>query len=461
MRAALQALLGAAAACLLACGRASIAEHAGETAPVMPDTLRVATLYSPASYFIYRDEPMGYDYSLVSSLAKEKGMELDLKVAPSLSAAIEMLDSGLVHLIAYEVPVTSEYKERVIACGPVNETSQVLVQPKAEGHITNVTELVGRDVYVEADSKYQQRMANLNNELGGGIRIHAVDRDTLITEDLIDMVARGEIPLTIVDSDIASINKSYFPQLDISMPVSFPQRSSWAVSLDNQWLADSIDAWITAEKPRQENAALLKRYFEREKTGFDAHPEHIKFDFSNGKISPFDDIFRRHASELGWDWRLLAAQAFVESRFNVDATSWGGAVGLMQIMPRTAVAFKADPQRLYEPEVSVATAVKILSSLDRAFVSRVPDPKERVKFVLAAYNSGQAHIYDAIEIAKMTGKNPQVWDGNVEEALLLKSNPEYYNAPGVKYGYFRGRQTREYVRHVTDFFNRAIKKTGS
>lgn len=447
-----------AAACLLAgCGAKAEQE---EAAPQLPDTLRVATLYSPASYFIYRDEPMGYDYSLVSALASEKGMELELKVAPSLAGALEMLDSGEVHLIAYEVPVTSEYRERVIACGPVNETTQVLVQPKAEGHITNVTELVGRDVYVEAESKYQQRMANLNEELGGGMRIHAVDRDTLITEDLIDMVASGEIPLTIVDSDIARINKSYFPQLDVSMAVSFPQRSSWAVGRGSQWLADSIDAWLTADKPRQENAALLKRYFERGKNsnGYWPGAEHLKLDFSKGRFSPFDAVFRRHAPDMGWDWRMLASQAFVESRFDVNATSWAGARGIMQIMPRTAQAFGIDPSTLTDPEVSVQAASRVLTALDRAFAQRVPDPRERVKFVLAAYNSGQAHIYDAIEIAKLTGKNPAVWEGNVEEALMLKSNPEYFNAEGVKYGYFRGRQTRDYVRHVLEVYKRAEKE---
>lgn len=453
----LRALACAAAATMMAgCGAEA---RTDVPAPALPDTLRVATLYSPASYFIYRDEPMGYDFALVSALAGEKGMELDLKVAPSLAGAIEMLDSGIVDLIAYEVPVTSEYKERVIACGPVNETTQVLVQPKAEGHITNVTELVGRDVYVEADSKYQQRMINLNDELGGGIRIHSVDRDTLITEDLIDMVASGEIPLTIVDSDIARINKSYFPQLDVSMPVSFPQRSAWAVGPGSQWLADSIDAWITAEKPRQENALLLKRYYERGKSAYSPATEIMKLDFKGGRVSPFDSIFRRHAPDLGWDWRLLAAQAYVESRFDVNASSWGGASGIMQVTASTARAFGIDPARLRDPEVSVEAAVKILAALDRAFAKRVPDAQERIKFVLAAYNSGQAHIYDAIEIAKLTGKDPQVWDGNVEEALLLKSNPEYYNAPGVKYGYFRGRQTRAYVKNVMQFFALAKSKT--
>ena len=424
----------------------------------LPDTLRVATLYSPTSYFIYRDDEMGYDYALVKSMANEKGLSIDLKIAPSLPEAIAMLDSGLVDVIAYEVPVTSEYKEKVIACGPVNETTQVLVQPKVkgEGHISDVTELVGREVYVEADSKYLQRMQNLDQELGGGINIHTVSKDTLITEDLIEMVSSGEIPLTVVDSDIARINKTYYPDLDITMQVSFPQRSSWAVGKDSQWLADSINAWIKGEKPRQENASLLKRYFERSKNMPTAVTYNL--DLSKGKVSPYDALFRKYAANVDYDWRLLAAQGFMESQFNSDVVSWAGARGIMQIMPRTATANGVSPDELVDPETSIKVASKIVASLDKSFASRVPDKQERMKFIVAAYNSGPAHIYDAIELAKKTGRDPQRWVGNVEEALLLKSNPEYYNDPVCKYGYFRGRQTTEYVKNVMTLYDDIKKK---
>ncbi len=419
-----------------------------------PDTLRVATLYSPASFFMYRDEEMGYDYSLVKAMTQEKGIALDLQVATSLGDAIELLDSGFVDLIAYEVPVTLDYKEHALACGPVNETSQVLVQPRSSDRVTDVTQLVGRDIYVEEGSKYHQRLINLNNELGGGINIHTVDRDTLITEDLIDMVAGGEIPLTVVDSDIARINKTYYPKLDITMPLSFPQRSSWAVSPGKPWLADSINSWMGEEKPRKENALLLRRYFELGKNV----PSLYTLDLNHGHVSPFDNVFKHYAQDLDWDWRLLAAIGFIESKFNCDVVSWAGARGVMQIMPATARAYKTDPEAMIDPEVSVGVAVQIIRTLDRAFASRVPDPVERLKFILAGYNSGPAHIYDAIALAKKLGKNPQVWDGNVAEALLLKANPEYYNDPVCKYGYFRGRQTTGYVREVLDFYNKISSK---
>ncbi|MDE6495104.1 MAG: transporter substrate-binding domain-containing protein, partial [Duncaniella sp.] len=181
-------------AVMAGCGGHSdrVSDSDADTIRQLPDTLRVATLYSPESYFIYRETRMGYDYELVSRLAADRSMTLDLQVAPSLSAAVEMLDSGLVDLIAYEVPVTAEYREHVIPCGPENITTQVLVQPRAsrDSHerIDDVTRLVGRDVYVERDSKYEARLRNLNDEIGGGINIHTVDRDSRSAADLVARV---------------------------------------------------------------------------------------------------------------------------------------------------------------------------------------------------------------------------------------------------------------------------------
>lgn len=423
----------------------------------LPDTLRVATLYSPTSFFIYREQRMGYDYDLVTSLCADKGMTLQLEVAPSLASAVEMLDSGLVDLIAYEVPVTAQYKPHVLPCGVESITHQVLVQPKAtKGRelITDVTQLVGKDVYVEKNSKYHQRMNHLNDELGGGINVHSIDRDTLITEDLIAMVHDGTIPLTVVDSDIARINKTYYNDLDVSLDISFEQRAAWGVSPTKPWLADSISEWTLQSSPRKAQATLLKRYFEMSKRT----PTLYTFNFANGHISPFDHIFKRYAKEIGWDWRLLASQGYAESRFDSTQVSWAGARGVMQIMPATARAYGLTLDNMAVNDKSIATATRIIASLDRTLRSRVHDPEERKKFIIAAYNSGLAHVLDAIALAEKYGYDPQRWDGEVAQALLLKSKPEYYNDPVCKYGYFSGRQTTSYVREVYDFYQRAKSK---
>lgn len=453
-------LVGIMAACLATCGVIGCGRPQQATGNVdstsvarpLPDTLRVATLYSPTSYFIYKEEKMGYDYNLVTRLAADKGMAVDLIIAPNLASMIEMLDSGRVDLIAYEVPVIAEYRKHAIPCGPENFTSQVLVQPRSDSlAITDVTQLVGREIYVEKDSKYHLRLQNLNDELGGGIKIHPIDRDTLITEDLIAMVSAGEIPLTIVDSDIARINKTYYRDLDITLRLSFPQQSSWAVAPSAEWLADSINQWFNQETHRRTQAQLLKRYFELSKEGNSS----ISIDLTKGYISPYDNLFKKYAKSIGWDWRLLASQGFTESRFDTTVVSWAGARGIMQIMPGTARAYGLGADRITNPEANIAASVRIIADLDKSLSRYVADKDERRKFIIAAYNSGLAHIYDAIALAKKYGKNPAVWEDNVEDALLMKSKPEYYNDSVCKYGYFRGRQTHEYVIKVMEFYSKA------
>ncbi|MCM1448852.1 MAG: transglycosylase SLT domain-containing protein [Clostridiales bacterium] len=437
----------------LSCTDTNTKIHDRLTVGEYPDTLRVTTLYSPTSFFIYREDSMGLDYSMVKRLAADKSMTLDIHVAPSLSSMIEMLDSDKVDLIAYPVPVTAEYRDHVIDCGPLSETHQVLVQPRRAGIplITDVTQLPGHEVYVEKDSKYYYRMLNLNAELGGDIMIHAIDRDTLITEDLIEMVSDGTLPLTVIDSDIARLNRTYYPNLDVTLALSFPQRSAWAVSPRHQWLADSIDEWISGDRPRSTRAGLLRRYFELSKTD---PATTVNIDLTRGHISPYDDLFRQHAATIGYDWRLLASQGYIESQFDTTRVSWAGARGIMQIMPSTAKAYGGDPATMDNPGNSIEISTRVLRDLDRALSKHVSDSTERTKFVLGAYNAGLAHIYDAIALAGKHGYNPQVWDGNVAECLLLKSMPEYYNDPVCKWGYFRGRQTVVYVEKVMKFYIR-------
>ena len=422
----------------------------------LPDTLRVATLYGPLSFFLFREDTMGYDYTLVRDFAESKGLTLEMTVAGSLDKALAMLDSGHVDVVAYGVPVISTYLDMVHPCGPEISTTQVLVQQKNTGEdlITDVTQLVGKDVWVPANSKYAQRLENLNNELGGGITIHTFSADSVSDDDIFRKISKGDISLSVVDNDIARLNQTYYNNIDVSLPVSFGQRSAWAVAPDKAWLGDSITSWFKSEGAVRENEVLLKKYFEQSKNGpvFNLYAS-----LANGRISPYDDIFKTHAARIGWDWRILAAQGFVESQYNNDLVSWAGARGIMQIMPSTARAYGIRPETLTDPETCIALGADILKATEDVMARYVSEPDELKIFAIAAYNSGIAHVIDAIALAQKYGLNPAKWEGNVENALLMKGEPRYYNDPVVKYGYFRGYQTTEYVNHVYDFYERVRK----
>ncbi len=423
----------------------------------LPDTLTVGTLYSPTGFFILKGDTMGYDYDRICDFARSNGIVLRFKVARSMPDLLKMLDKKIVDVLACEIPVTAEYKSRVLHCGAVNETHQVLVQHSGTGLIHDVTELIGREVYVEKGSKYESRLRNLDNEVGGGINIHAVEGEEALPTELIQRVSRREIDFTIVDSDIAQMNLTYYDSINIQLRVGFEQRSSWAVSPHDQWLADSINLWAASSNAREYSKQALKHYFEMNRG---PKPDSVKVDTlaitPPGAISPYDPIFKQYAQEMGWDWRLLAAIAYSESGFDPNATSWMGARGLMQVMPRTAQSFGAQENELGNPEVSIRVASKILRELDGIMRSKT-GPADRIKFVLAAYNAGSGHVTDAIALARKYELNPRVWSENVEQAMLWKMDPEYYNDSVCSNGYCRGTEPVDYVVKVLNCYERYKK----
>ncbi|MBR1476065.1 MAG: transglycosylase SLT domain-containing protein [Muribaculaceae bacterium] len=414
----------------------------------LPTTLTVGTLYSPTSFFMLRGDTLGYDYDRITDFARAKGIKLRFKVAPNMNALMQLLEQDSVQVLAYEIPMTAEYKARALHCGAVNETYQVLVQPTGDSLLTDVTQLVGKEIWVERGSKYESRLRNLNNETGGGIVIRYVEGDTLMPDDLIEMVSRHELPLTVVDSDIAMLNHTYYDNIDIGLTISFAQRSSWAVSNRNPWLADSINAWAQSLGARTYSKNALRRYFEISRSAMphdtiDLHPA-----TPPGCISPYDSLFRVYSRQVGWDWRLLAAVSYTESAFDRTVVSWAGARGIMQLMPNTAKAYGLDMDQITDPELNIRAAVACIGDLQRMFKPLVADTTERVKFILASYNAGAGHVIDAMELARKYEKEPEVWDGNVEETILWKQNPQFYNDSVCRFGYFRGKQTVAYVAHV-------------
>ena len=424
----------------------------------LPDTLDVGTLYSPTGFFILKGDTMGYDYDRVCDFARSHGITLRFKVARSMPQLLKMLEKREVALLACEIPVTAEYKSRVLHCGAVNATHQVLVQHSGEGLIHDVTQLIGREVYVEKGSKYESRLRNLDNEVGGGIVIHVVEGEQALPIELIQRVSRRDIDFTIVDSDIAQMNLTYFDSLNVQLKVGFEQRSSWAVSRRDKWLADSIDLWAASSNAQEYSKQALKHYFEMNRG---PKPDSVKVDTfavtPPGGISPYDTVFKQYAKEMGWDWRLLAAIAYSESGFDPNATSWMGARGLMQVMPKTAKLFGVEESNLSNPEVSIRVASLILRELDGIMRSRT-GPGDRIKFVLAAYNAGSGHVTDAIALARKYELDPRVWDENVEQAMLWKMDPEYYNDSVCANGYCRGTEPVDYVVKVLNCYEHYKKE---
>ena len=262
---------------------------------------------------------------------------------------------------------------------------------------------------------------------------------------MIAKVAQGEIDYTICDNDIARLNRTYYPSLNIDLQISFVQRSSWAVRKDEPLLAQAANEWYKANVKSRAYQASTKRYFEISKRV--AHGSILSI--KDGKISHYDKLFKKYAKEIDWDWKLLASLAYTESNFDTAAVSWAGAKGLMQLMPRTARAMGLPAGKELNPEENIKAAVKYIAAMEKSFAF-IKDSTERSSFILAAYNAGIGHVKDAMALAEKYGADPTLWKDNVEKYILLKSHEEYFNDPVCKNGYFRGTETYNFVREIKE-----------
>ncbi len=445
-------------------GAVSAQNNPIDASPIQRDLEKIKTIgkltaivdNSSTSYFLYKGKPMGFEYELLQLLASELQLDLEINITTDIDKTFEKLNKGEGDIIAYNLTVTKERAKKVRFTNHHSESRQVLVQRKPVGWrhlklheierqlIRNPIDLIGKEVYVRKGSSFVSRLHHLSEEIGGDILI-VEDYGEVETEALIEKVANGEIDFTIADDFIATVNKVNHPNLDVATAISFPQKIAWAVRKNAPELQSSINQWLLALKKRPDYNLLYKKYFEN----FKASRQRSKSAYStiNGsKISAYDELIKERANSIGWDWRLLSSLVFQESRFDPKAKSWAGALGLMQLIPETAQSYGAkDP---LDAKQSIEAGTKYINWLNDFWLDRVPDKKERIKFILASYNIGQGHILDAYRLAEKYGENQHQWKGSVEKYLLLKSSPKYFNDPVVKSGYCIGRETVNYVDEI-------------
>lgn len=411
------------------------------------------------SYFIYRGRAMGFEYELLRLFANYLQVDLRIKIESGIEQAINRLKSGDGDILAFPLAITNERTGRIAFTKPLFETYQVLVQRKPENWRTLTADeinrqvvrkpagLINREVFVRPNSSFEQRLRNLSAETGGDILIRT-DSANKSTEDFIKAVAVGEIDYTVADQFIAQVSKSYYPNLDIETVLSLPQQIAWSVRNTSPQLLLAFNEWLTQIKKEPTFMVIYNRYFKNPRTSL----IRMQSDYSSlagNKISPYDELIKQGAEKLGWDWRLLAAVIYQESRFDPEGESWAGAKGLMQLMPETAKRFGVSNPN--DPNQSIRAGVNYLKHLDRYWLKEVNDEQERIRFVLASYNAGLSHIIDARKLTIKYGGNPNVWN-EVESYLLKKSDPAYYKDPLVMAGYCKCEEPVNYVKEIFDRF---------
>lgn len=241
-------------------------------------------------------------------------------------------------------------------------------------------------------------------------------------------------------------DRSLRPQSDVAWyvrrnsPHLAAELEHWLSLNENRFLSLSLPAVASSRPSRRRRSGEIQSITPR------SHPASPMLNAAEGKISRFDTYIKRYAREVGWDWRLLAAQAYQESGFDPQAVSWMGAQGLMQLMPSTARSFGVSDGDVFDAEPNLRGAAAFIKTLQQRY-SAIP-ADERINFILAAYNAGPGHVDDARRLAEKRGMDADRWEGSVANIVLKMSDASYYNDPVCRHGYFRGTETYNYVRDI-------------
>lgn len=411
--------------------------------------LVAVTEFNSTNYFIYKGEPMGFHFDLLKAFANHLGVKLEIIAENSLESAFKMVESGEVDLFANNLTIMTDRAECVEFSVPHSQTRQVLVQRKVEANsgsvaVRNGVALGGKIIYVQKGSAAAMRLKNISEEIG--VPIVVVEMNNYEADELIELVASGEIDFTVCDEDIAKVNSYHFANIDFEMAVSLEQNLAWALNKQSPELVTKLNKWLEGYLKTAEYRIIRNKYFENPFWAKRILSELTKI--REGEISRFDEGFKLASSKISWDWRLFAALVYNESKFKHEAKSNRGASGLMQFMPSTAEYFgikhKADPL------TQIQAGGRYLNWLEKRFEDSTITPDQRIKFVLASYNAGIGHVIDARNLARKYGKDPNVWDNNVDYFILNKS--KYSQDTIVRHGRLKGVETYTYVNKVFDTY---------
>lgn len=226
--------------------------------------LNVVTDYNSIGYYVSGDSTQGFQLEMIRTLEKEWGVRVHLFLENSLDDNLEGLLHHRYDLVARNIPVNAQLKDFFSFTDPITLNKMVLVQRKAAYNdsiepIRQQLNLAKKTIYVAKDSPAMLRLNNLSREIGDTLFIR--EDPTYETEQLVMMVASGDIDFTVCDEKVARLLSTSFPEIDIETDISFTQLESWAVRRDSPVLLDSLNSWLNRFKETPAFRRIFEKYY--------------------------------------------------------------------------------------------------------------------------------------------------------------------------------------------------------
>jgi membrane-bound lytic murein transglycosylase MltF len=383
--------------------------------------VRVLVPYSRTLYF----NDKGAQRGLVADSLKDFEIYLNrrykLKNRPITVVALpttrEALLPGLLKgegdLASGNLTITAERQKTVDFSLPVTRhVIEIVVTGPASPALSSVDDLAGEEVHVRRSSSYYESLSRLNERFRAEGRPQmalTLVPDALEDEDMMDMLGAGLLKVVVVDDWKAKLWAGLLrgrikPRTDLAL--SGPGDTAWAFRKDSPKLARVVDQFI-----RTHPSALA--------SGFKTYPAYLRrlrnatADADWKRFEKTIALFRKYGQRYSFDYLMVAALGYQESRLNQEARSPDGAIGIMQLMPETGRTLKVGDITQVEPNVH--GGFKYLRQIyDKHLDTGGLDEQNRTLLAIAAYNAGSGRIANLRAEAAKRGLDPNVWFNNVE-----------------------------------------------
>ncbi|WP_375087932.1 membrane-bound lytic murein transglycosylase MltF [Shewanella youngdeokensis] len=417
-----------------------------EKAPIIkPRTqLVVGTLFGPQIYFSSGQGDSGYDYEMAARFADYLKLTLHMKPYNNINELYRALRHGEIDLIAAGLADTPSRREQFRVGPPLYRVNQVLVYKQGTPVPKDINKLQG-EITVMTDSSFVDTLTTLQKSNPNLTWNQKKDTDS---EELLSLIASGELLYTISDSTSLDINRRFMPELREGLILKKKQPVVWLLPPNNSdQLMSQLLAFWHIEKRNGTLAYLDEKYFAHV-ARFDYVDTRAFIRAIDNKLPKYRASFEKHADKI--DWRKLAATAYQESHWNPNARSPTGVRGLMMLTLPTAK--QVGIKNRLDPFQSIKGGAKYLNSMLERLPESIPE-NQRMWFALASYNIGFGHVEDARKLADKMGLNPSAWR-DIKEVLPLLQKRKYYK--NTRYGYARGNEAVHYVDSIRRYYDTLV-----
>ena len=409
--------------------------------------IRVLVVYSKTFFFFDRGRPRGITYDALQEFERHVNQKLGRKTVRVRVVAIPVrrdqllpgLLAGRGDIAAANLTVTPEREKQVAFAAPfLSDVSELVVTGPSSPPLQSLDDLGAKEIHVRPSSSYFESLGRLNAAFRQAgkpeIKVRPAD-ENLEDEDLLAMVNAGLLPLAVVDAHKAQFWSQIFDAIKVrtDLAVSTGGQIAWAVRKESPKLRQMIDGFA---KTSREGSLLGNMIFKR----YLGDAKYVKNSTSDEELRKFQqmvELFKRYAGQYQFDYLMIAAQAYQESGLDQSARSKAGAVGVMQVLPKTARDPNVDIPDVTRLESNIHAGVKYLRFMtDRYFDEPGVNATNRTLFAFASYNAGPAKVSRLRQQAKREGLNPDVWFGNVEHVAAKVIGRETVQYVGNIYKYY-------------------------